>query len=428
MGHVLLEFVEVTGFHPLLPPFAFDDASGETFRDVPLWILMNVARLGLGDHPPGRRQAYIDLLLFSAEPGPVLDQRRRDLADCPVTDQGCLNSSCAMLVRALWRLLGSRSATLDPLSVATVMTDLLRFAAEAEAGEPVSRDELMQLKGQVKYSELKRLEHLPPDPPDPPAPPEPPPADASPAEREEYLALQAAYRDRKRDHLHARAEFEARRAAYDAFLVDLAKGRAARPVEPPALPAPATPDTRPEDLSFDDERAAYPAEAAWHARARRQHERDEARRDKDDVTDRVLQRQASKGAPLVRPDGEGFSKAQLLDLDPRPGDVIFIFKAPAQHVFTVVHREGDVFYSVDGGYAGGDDGRCCGIDWVQRTLQEGSPAVFVRDDKQRPIVGLIRFERLVDKLAFGDAPVTLVKVTRDQAGLAPTPPAASAPP
>lgn len=419
----LLELHEVTDYHPLLPPYSFEDGE-QGFRGEVVSILCNIAGLGMADDPPGRQKAYVDLLLFSAPPADIEAQRPR-FAKCPKSGH---NSSCGLTVRAVWRLLGSRSETLDPLRLlGSVMTDLQRFAAEVEAGEPVTDTELLQdYKGQVRYSELKKLEHLPPDPPAPPGPPPaPPPAGASEGERAAYLERQAAYLSAKRDFLHAHTVFLGRRQAYDTFLVALTKGKAAAPHYPPDPPHPAAPPVQPGELSLDAERVRYPQEVVWQRGAQRTFEDERKRRDRDDPLEELLRRKASKGAPLVRPDGEGFSREQLLDLDPRSGDVLLIFKmgTTRQHVFTLLDRQGDTFYSVDGGNPSrAGDGSCCGIKSVRRTLQDGYPALFAGED--RPVVAFIRYERLVDRLAFGDAPLTRVLLARDQTALVPLAPPA----
>lgn len=418
----LLEFVPVTGFHPLLPPFT-DEAGEEGFRGEPVALLQNLAGLGIGDETPGRRKAYVDLMLFGADAGEKATQLRAGLADCPIKDGSCINSSCAMFIRSVWRLLGARSDVLDPLrSGGTVYNDLLRFAAEVEAGEPVDANEVFAKKGAVTYSETKRLRFPPPEPPEPPAPPTPP-ADA--AQRDAYLADQAAFLDAKRDHVHARARFEGRRKAYDEFLATLKNAQPAEPSYPPDPPPPSAPDAKAADLSFEAERARHPQEVAWHKAEKKRFDADARQRDEDDLLDEVRKRQATQHAPLVWPDPgrEGLSKAQLLDLDPKPGDVVFITKGHSQHVFTLVHREGDVFYSVDGGQAGTNehaDGKCCGIKSVRRTLQANG--TFTPDDAKRPIIAFVRFDRLVDRLAFGGAPMTKVKVDRTAAGMTPVAP------
>jgi len=84
------------------------------------------------------------------------------------------------------------------------------------------------------------------------------------------------------------------------------------------------------------------------------------------------------------------------------GDVIYLGKAvpdPAnpgqtlyrQHIFTVTRRDGDTFYSVDGGQiaplgSGLDDGGCNGIRKRVRTLAPGG-RLFLNDD--RPIVNWV---------------------------------------
>jgi hypothetical protein len=64
--------------------------------------------LGIRDDPPGRREAYVDAIAWN-EPADL----RRGLRACPSVDGQCILSSCALVVRSLWRLLGARDVFTD---------------------------------------------------------------------------------------------------------------------------------------------------------------------------------------------------------------------------------------------------------------------------------------------------------------------------
>jgi hypothetical protein len=103
------------------------------------------------------------------------------------------------------------------------------------------------------------------------------------------------------------------------------------------------------------------------------------------------------------------------DFHPREGDVVVLYRqtdtAIRQHMFTIIHVEGDVYTSIDGGRgAPGSqaDGLYNGIHRTQRTFQRGTTYRFAGDT--RPILGWID----VTKIAFVDPIVELVKAPPSQ--------------
>ena len=99
--------------------------------------------LGIRDEPRGRRDAYIDAVAWNES-----DEMRRGLRTCPKVGGQCVLSSCGLVVRSLWRLLGARDVFTDaaggpirlldpPYRPGTVMTALRRYAELSGALEAV---------------------------------------------------------------------------------------------------------------------------------------------------------------------------------------------------------------------------------------------------------------------------------------------------
>jgi hypothetical protein len=109
-------------FRSSLPDFAVD-------------LLRKLDDLGIRDTPSGRRDAYVDAIAWN-EPAAV----RAGFRTCPEVDGMCIASSCGMVVRSLWRLLGVRHKLLNPPYVpGTVMGNLRELARQVGALRPVAK-------------------------------------------------------------------------------------------------------------------------------------------------------------------------------------------------------------------------------------------------------------------------------------------------
>ena len=97
-----------------------------SLRDQAVEMMRKLEDLGIGDTPAGRRDAYVDAIAWN-EP----DNIRQSLRTCP--SDPCLNSSCALVVRSLWRLLGARGVLAAPYRVGSAMSVLQQFARTSGA-------------------------------------------------------------------------------------------------------------------------------------------------------------------------------------------------------------------------------------------------------------------------------------------------------
>jgi hypothetical protein len=96
-------------------------------------ILQKLNNLGIKDEPRGRCDAYVDAIAWNES-----NEFRRGLRSCPTPDGNCIASSCGLVVRSLWRLLGARDVFFDdkgriklldpPYKNGSVMANLRRFA------------------------------------------------------------------------------------------------------------------------------------------------------------------------------------------------------------------------------------------------------------------------------------------------------------
>jgi hypothetical protein len=85
-------------------PFGFRTSLADKAAE----LMLKLDDLGVRNSPPGRRDAYVDAIAWN-EPDVV----RRDFQKCPKVDGSCILSSCALVVRSLWRLLGARDVFKD---------------------------------------------------------------------------------------------------------------------------------------------------------------------------------------------------------------------------------------------------------------------------------------------------------------------------
>jgi hypothetical protein len=113
-------------------PLAFRTSLGEFAADM----LRKLDDLGIRKTPPERRNAYLDALGWN---DPAL--RVGLMQGCPKNADGqCINSSCGLVVRSLWRLLGVRHALIAPPYVpGSVMVNLRKLANDVGALRPVKQ-------------------------------------------------------------------------------------------------------------------------------------------------------------------------------------------------------------------------------------------------------------------------------------------------
>jgi N-acetylmuramoyl-L-alanine amidase len=107
---------------------------------------------GVGDRPAGRRAAYGDIIAWGEQPA-----MREALLQKTLT-----NSSCGLVIRSAYRLLGARSRVLDPpYQLGTGISGPVGFAKDCGAYNPASSvDSVQRGDAIVLYQEL-------PDPKDP---------------------------------------------------------------------------------------------------------------------------------------------------------------------------------------------------------------------------------------------------------------------
>lgn len=85
--------------------------------------------LGIRNTPAGRQAAYIDAIAWNESA-----TYREGLKTCPLNADGaCIASSCALVVRSLWRLLGARGALAVPYVSGSAMQVLQQFARSCGA-------------------------------------------------------------------------------------------------------------------------------------------------------------------------------------------------------------------------------------------------------------------------------------------------------
>jgi hypothetical protein len=120
-------------------PLAFRTSLAEKAAEM----MRKLDDLGIRDDPPGRRDAYIDAIAWNES-----DELRHGLRTCPKVDGNCILSSCALVVRSLWRLLGARDVFANkagqpmqvidpPYRVGTAMTMLRQYAQLSGALEDI---------------------------------------------------------------------------------------------------------------------------------------------------------------------------------------------------------------------------------------------------------------------------------------------------
>lgn len=107
-----------------------------------VYLLSQMVGFGFADQPPGRRKAYVDILFWGV--GEEINRQAYGRA-CTLKQ-----SSCALVVRSLWLLLGARDPLLDPPHEPDVMAKVVSFARKAGAWKPVKNlDHLRSLDPQV---------------------------------------------------------------------------------------------------------------------------------------------------------------------------------------------------------------------------------------------------------------------------------------
>jgi len=125
-------------------------------RDAVVAMLEQVVNFGVADAPPGRREAYGDIIA----PG-----------ESPIMRGNLLkkisgNSSCGLLIRSVWRFLGARDPLLDPPYVlGTVIIHLLNYAQKAGARRTLTAahfdpENIAVKKGDVIFMAAGTRQHI----------------------------------------------------------------------------------------------------------------------------------------------------------------------------------------------------------------------------------------------------------------------------
>jgi hypothetical protein len=127
------------------------EMSEDEKRDAVVNTLEQVVNFGHADSPPGRHAAYGDIIALG-EP----DHIRKALLEKTVT-----NSSCGLLVRSVWRLLGAKHPLLDPpYKPGSAITNLIAYAREAGALKTPTPDEFDPKKGDVLFILKDNHQHI----------------------------------------------------------------------------------------------------------------------------------------------------------------------------------------------------------------------------------------------------------------------------
>lgn len=146
----MLEFIETKIRLNIRDPYepACDDAVRLLVR-----LLLQMEGFGFDDEPKCRQDAYIDILFWGKD---EKDSMRRSYKSCPTPS--CNHSSCGLVVRSLWLLLGARDMPgwghklNPPYRVQMIMPDLRDFAKRYGAlctpknGDKFTRAEFLNLK------------------------------------------------------------------------------------------------------------------------------------------------------------------------------------------------------------------------------------------------------------------------------------------
>lgn len=109
-----------------------DYTDPQRFRERVVEMVSLFNGFGHDDRPYGRRAAYGDIIAWGEEPSMRAALLEKTLG----------NSSCGLIIRSLWRLLGARDPLLDPpYKLGTVISNLRTFAINNGAYHPVRRRE-----------------------------------------------------------------------------------------------------------------------------------------------------------------------------------------------------------------------------------------------------------------------------------------------
>jgi hypothetical protein len=120
----------------------WDRLSEDDRRDLIVKTLEQTVNFGVSDTPPGRHQAYGDIIA-SGETA----QRRSEMLQ-----KNSQQSSCGYLVRSIWRFLGCKDPLVDPPNVpGKVITNLIAYAKANDAHATPTTDNFNPKKGDVLY-------------------------------------------------------------------------------------------------------------------------------------------------------------------------------------------------------------------------------------------------------------------------------------
>jgi len=146
----MLEFIETK--NRLNIPDLYEPACNDAVR-----LLLQMEGFGFFDKPKGRRDAYIDILFWGKGEKEI---HRKSYEKCP-KNGSCLHSSCGLVVRSLWLLLGARDVPgwghklNPPYRIGMVMSDLRNFANkcgalhQAKSNNGFKRNEFLNLKPSI---------------------------------------------------------------------------------------------------------------------------------------------------------------------------------------------------------------------------------------------------------------------------------------
>ena len=147
----MLEFIETKIRLMLCMPDVYEPACDDAVS-----LLLHMEGFGFDDEPKCRQDAYIDILFWGKD---EKDSMRRSYKSCPTPS--CNHSSCGLVVRSLWLLLGARDKPWEehklnpPYKVRTIMSDLRTFADrygalhKAKSNDGFKRAEFLKLKPSI---------------------------------------------------------------------------------------------------------------------------------------------------------------------------------------------------------------------------------------------------------------------------------------
>ncbi len=108
--------------------------TGPSIRQKAIEILRAMEDLGIRNDPPGRRDAYIDAIIWG-EPQKTVSKVRASFSHCNPDANGMCNlSSCGLVIRSLLRLLGASDPLLDPpYKFGSAISAVIDFARKHKA-------------------------------------------------------------------------------------------------------------------------------------------------------------------------------------------------------------------------------------------------------------------------------------------------------